>query len=230
MEFTLLGAALLGMVPLGLMLRYAPVPGAPENLGDVVLTGAMVGLFAGRLAAMIGNGVNPLTNPGDILIVRSGVATGWATLAAIAWVIVATRPAGLAALDAAAPAALVGLGGWHSGCLVRDACLGTPTGLPWGMHLAGSDVSRHPTELYAALLLVAAGIALWLLLRHRNRRIGVAAGLTLAVAAGIRLGTEPFRPALGDGPLWWYVAGIGIGLVTASAAAVRHRRVAGASG
>jgi prolipoprotein diacylglyceryltransferase len=230
MEFTLLGAALVGMIPLGLMLRYLPVRDAPEHLADVVLTGAMVGLFVGRLAAMLGNGVNPLTNPGDILIVRSGVATGWATVAAIAWVVVVTRPAGLAALDAAAPAALVGLGGWHAGCLVRDACLGTPTGLPWGMRLAGSEVARHPTELYAALLLGLAGVAMWLLLRRRRRRLGVAAGLALAVAAVVRLATEPLRPALGDGPRWWYVAGIAIGLLGAAAAGGLHRRVARPTG
>ena len=53
--------------------------------------GAVVGLFAGRLASMIGSGINPLTSPFDILIVRGGVATGLAALAALATVAAMAR-------------------------------------------------------------------------------------------------------------------------------------------
>ena len=56
-------------------------------------------------------------------------------------------------LDAVAPGAMFGLAGWHGGCVMRDACLGTPTGFPGVGRPRQAGVDRHPVELYAALLL-----------------------------------------------------------------------------
>ncbi|HDH03066.1 MAG TPA: hypothetical protein ENH15_02330, partial [Actinobacteria bacterium] len=177
----------------------------------------------GRLAAMIASGVNPIQRPGDIIIVRSGVATGWATMAALAWAVWASRPLWRRALDNAGPAALIGLAGWHSGCLLRDACLGPKTDLPWAMRLDGSVVGRHPTELYAAALLAAIGGLLWFLVKNRPHLAGTGlpAGLALAAAGATRLITEPLRPALGDGPIGWYALAIVAGLVYAATLTIR---------
>ena len=101
---------------------------------------------------MISDGVNPLTNPGDIIIVRAGVATGPAALAALAVLIALARTEIVVVADGLAAAALGGLAGWHAGCLARDACLGTPSDLPWALSLEGSDITRHPVEIYAAAL------------------------------------------------------------------------------
>jgi len=226
-EFTLLWAVLVGVAALLAVLRFAPLPDARKDLGDIVLTAAMIGLLVGRLASMIANGVNPIASPGDIIIVRSGVATGWATVAALAWAIWASRPRWRPALDNAAPAALIGLAGWHSGCLLREACLGPKTDLPWAMRLNGSVVGRHPTELYAAALLLVTGGLLWLLVRSRPHLAGTGlpAGLALAAAGATRLVTEPLRPSLGTGPVAWYALAIVVGLVYGVSRTIRRRTV-----
>ena len=76
MEFTLLFAAFFGVAGFWLMLRWEAARGnaadCAADLWEIGLTAAVVGVFVGRLAAMIADGVNPLTNPGDILIVRAG--------------------------------------------------------------------------------------------------------------------------------------------------------------
>lgn len=222
MEFTLLGAVFVAIVPLYLVIRWEAMRGnaasCARNLWDVALGAIVVGVLVGRLAAMILDGVNPLTNPADILIIRGGVATGPATIAALATVVWLGRGVVWEVLDGLSAAALAGLGGWHGGCVVRDSCLGSPSELPWAIAQEGSAVTRHPVEIYAALLLLAAGIvvALW---RARGRpALGLPAGVALAVASGVRLFTEPLRPSLGNGPVWWYLAGVlaGIAVIVAS--------------
>lgn len=212
MEFTLLYAALTGFgfawVAVRLLQRAGRMPSQLDRPFDILLGGGVVGLFVGRVAAMIIAGVNPLTNPADILLVRGGVDTGFAALAALGTVVWYARDDPVPAADALAPAALAGLAGWQTGCLWRGACLGTVSDLPWAWAQPGSDVARHPTELYAAIgFLVAAFVVARL-----PRRPGLASGIAVAAAALVRLSTQPLRPALGIGPTWWYVAGVVAGL------------------
>lgn len=227
MEFTLLFAVLIGVLGLYGFLwwegKRGNAAGCSRSLWDLALTSAAIGLFIGRLAAMIGDGVNPLANPGDIIIVRSGVATGPAALAALVTMAVLARRELVVVADGLAAAALGGLSGWHAGCLARDACLGTPSDLPWAYSLDGSAITRHPVELYAALLFLVVGAALAWFKAYRRPAPLVPAGIALAAAGGIRLLTEPIRPALAGGPEPWYwaaiVAGsavVGYGLVTRS--------------
>jgi prolipoprotein diacylglyceryltransferase len=218
-EFTLLGAMFVGVVPLYAVLYWeakrANAASCARNLWDVALTAIIVGAVVGRIAAMVSDGVNPLTHPADLIIIRGGVATGPAAVAALATVAWLGRDELWAVMDGLAAAALAGLGGWHLGCVVRDACLGTPSDLPWAIAQEGSTVTRHPVEIYAALaLFVAAGlVALW---RVRSRpRPGVAAAVALAVASLVRLATEPLRPTLAGGPIAWYILGTLVGLIAA---------------
>ena len=228
MEFTLFGAVLFAVVPLYSVLyweaRRGNAAACTRDLWDVALTAAVVGLLVGRLAAMLGDGVNPIANPADIIIVRGGVATGPATVAALSTAAWLGRRELWPVMDGLAAAALAGLSGWHAGCVVRDACLGTPSDLPWAYSQAGSTVTRHPVELYAALLLgiAAAGIALW---RRRSRVApSAAAGLALAIAGLVRLVTEPIRPALGDGPVLWYWTALLVGAATVAVARLRTQK------
>ncbi len=123
MEFTLLFAAATALAAMWIANRMARPD--VEKPTDLLIGAAAVGLFVGRLAAMVIDGVNPITNPGDIIIVRAGVDTGFATVGALAALAWATR-AGLPRVsDLLAPAAVAGLAGWHAGCVWRDACLGT---------------------------------------------------------------------------------------------------------
>ena len=211
MEFTLLGAVFVGILPLYAMLYWEAKRGnaadCARNLWDIALGAVVTGLFIGRLAAMVADGVNPLMNPGDILIVRGGVATGpavVATLITVAWL---GRDSLWTVFDAIAAAALAGLAGWHAGCVVRGTCLGTPSDLPWALAQEGSPITRHPVEIYAALLLGAAAVAIAMWRARGRPASGIPAGIALATAALVRLATEPLRPSLGSGPVAWYVAG-----------------------
>jgi prolipoprotein diacylglyceryltransferase len=217
MEFSLLGAVLVAVVAVWLVLRLEAGRGnaadCTGDLWDALLLAGIVGLAVGRVAAMLLDGTNPVTNPGDFVIVRGGVDTTAASLSAIAALGWRFRADLWWMLDAAAPAAVAGLAGWHAGCLVREsACLGTPSDLPWAIGQAGSSVTRHPVEIYAAVLLAgaAAGLALWK--RHRRPPRGVVAGAAIAAAGLTRLVTEPLRPSLGSGPVWLYGAGVVVGL------------------
>jgi prolipoprotein diacylglyceryltransferase len=230
MEFTLLGAVFVAMVPLYVTLyweaRRGNAASCAKNLWDVALTAAIVGVFVGRVAAMIGDGVNPLAHPADLIIVRGGVATGPAAVAALATVIWIGRDELWPVLDGIAAAALAGLGGWHAGCVVRDACLGTSSDLPWAFAQEGSTVTRHPVELYAALMLLigAASIAIW---RMRGRPApGIPAGLALALAGFARIVTEPMRPTLGGGPTLWYWGGLILGIALVAWSWIRRDNAA----
>jgi prolipoprotein diacylglyceryltransferase len=214
MEFTLLGAVALAAAATGGVLWFeqgrANPPGSARRLADAALAAALAGLLAGRLASMVAGGNNPLTHPADIVIVRSGVDTGFAALAALLVLVLYGRHDLWATADGLAPAALAGLAGWQVSGVFRSAWLGTPSGLPWAAAQAGSTVTRHPVEIYAALalLLAAVGLHLWM---RRSTRPGMVGAAALLVAAAVRLATEPLRLSLGAGPEWWYGAGVAAG-------------------
>jgi prolipoprotein diacylglyceryltransferase len=210
MEFTLLGAALTALVFAAVGLRARPL-NAPDRPLDRLIGAALVGLFLGRLAAVVGSGINPLLNPGQMLLVRGGVDTVAASLGgtlALAWPLRRRLPA----LDNLAPVALLALAGWHAGCLWRSTCLGAASDLPWAWSLPGSDIDRHPVEIYAALGLLAGA----LLIAGSHRRPGTNTGLAIAVASLVRLVTEPIRPSLGPGPAWFYGIAVAIGVALAA--------------
>jgi prolipoprotein diacylglyceryltransferase len=225
MEFTLLWAAVLAVGGMWVMIRVERRLGLlPEDRSDwfdLLLGAAMTGLVVGRLAAMALTGTNPFTHPADIILIRGGVNTGFASIAALSFLVWAVRRSIPTALDAVSPAALVGLAGWHGGCVFRGACLGTQSDLPWAFAEPGSELTRHPTEIYAVLLFVVAALGvLWML--HRTIRAGVVASAALASAGLIRLITEPMRPSLDSGPVWWYVTALLVGVLLVAAAFVRR--------
>lgn len=213
MEFSLLGTVVVAVAAAcgALALTHRRDGAQRRRTIDLVATGLLAGIAAGRLWAMIATGTNPLTHPVDILIVRGGVDTVAATLGALAAVAWASRTDLLPMLDGVAPGAAFGLAGWHAGCLVRNACLGTPTTLPWGWSATADGPGRHPVELYTAILLVLAG---WLVLRLWQRRpgTGMATAVALLAAATTRAVSEPLRPVLGDGLLVEYLVAAGASL------------------
>jgi prolipoprotein diacylglyceryltransferase len=206
MEFTLLAAAVTAVAAMWLTLRLTGHAGC----FDLLVTAAVVGLFTGRLVAMVLAGVNPITRPLDILIVRGGVDTVGAAVGAIVYLAWITRDR-REILDAVAPAAVAGMAGWHAGCLWRGTCLGAAADIPWGWTLSGSDIVRHPVELYAAGLLVVGAWALTRIPAGNGRR----ALLAFAAVAGARLVTQPLRPSLSGETAWWYGAAVVLGVTGA---------------
>lgn len=226
MEFTLLFNALLAFGAVFISLRWlGRDPRLAEDAPrawDVLLGAAIAGLLVGRLTAMIAAGTNPLTHLLDVILIRAGVDTVGATLGfllALGW---AYRDGVVAAADALAAPILFGLAGWHGGCLVRGSCTGTGTSLPWGLP-GTADVSRHPVEVYTAVLLLVAAILL-----ARAWRRGVLTGFlgpwALTAAAGSRALTEPLRLHLGSGLLGVYLLGVTLGFGLAYCQRWKHHR------
>ena len=182
----------------------------PDRPLDRLIGASVLGLFVGRIAAMLSQGINPLANPADIIIVRGGVAAPAATLAALAAIFWPERD-NPSAVDALAPAAVLGLAGWHAGCLWRGACLGAASDLPWAWSGPTSEITRHPIEVYAAIALIAGA---WLVSRLGWRPL-LRTGTALGLASLVRLVTEPLRPTLSGGPIGWYAAGVVVGLFIA---------------
>lgn len=214
MEFTLLFAVLtayVSMLATGRALRGRVA--AVKSPIDAMLGAASIGLLTGRLAAMISDGVNPLTNPFEILLVRAGVRTELAATVAVGTLLWMWRHHLPAWPDAVAPIALAGLAGWHGGCVWRGTCLGTVSHLPWAFPIDGSEITRHPVELYAAIALLA---SIPLVIRF-GRRPWVATGLAVAAAGAVRLATQPLRPSLTGGPVGFYVVAVVTGIVLALA-------------
>lgn len=209
MEFTLLWAVLTAVALGWVGLRIWPER-VPEHAFDRLLGTAVAGLAAGRLTAMITQGVNPLTDPAAIIVVRGGVHTGVASLVFMA-VLVWTNRSSHHAVDAVAPSVLLALAGWHAGCMWRGTCLGAVSDLPWAWALPGSALTRHPVEIYAA-----AGLAIgaWLVSRL-GWRIWLRSGVALVVVSLVRLVTEPVRPSITGGPVSWYVTGGIVGVLVA---------------
>lgn len=216
MEFSLLGAVIIAVVPLYAVVNLENKLGnnrlCHRSLTDLAISAVLAGVVVGRLSAMILDGVNPLTHPADILIIRGGVATVPATIAALVTVAWYSRDALWPVLDSLAAPALAGLSGWHAGCVIRGSCLGTSSDLPWAVAQSGSDITRHPVEIYAAIALGLGAFGVVLLRRRRVPASGIAAGAALAWASAVRLATEPLRPSLGNEVVVWYTLGVGLGL------------------
>jgi prolipoprotein diacylglyceryltransferase len=218
MEFRLLGAALVafGCVAGVIALSSRGDPKTRRSDTDVALGAILAGVAAGRVVAMILGGTNPIMRPADLLIVRGGVDTAAASLTAGLAVVLITRRSAPMAMCRLAPAALAGLAGWHGACLIRGACLGTPSTLPWALAEPGSAITRHPVEIYTALLL-AGGIVAVVVAYRRIGSASTTVGLAIALAGFARLATEPMRPVIGGSLAWLYavalVAGVAVALL-----------------
>ena len=221
MEFTLLWAALTAFAAAFVVLRLTR-PIVPDRPFDRIVGAAVAGIAVGRVAAVLMQGTNPITSPGELLIIRGGVDTVFASLSGVAVLVWPLRRMPTA-LDAIAPAVLTALAGWHGGCLWRSTCLGAISDLPWAWPLPGSDITRHPVEIYAAVLLLAGA---WAIKRIKSFA-GTAAAMAIFWAGLARLVTEPLRPSLGAGLSWFYALATVAGLVAAGLLALRSRRLAG---
>ena len=216
MEFTLLAAAAFAVAALYGMLyweaRHGNADRCAGNLFETAVTSAALGIFIGRIVAMLLDGVSPITHPADILLVRAGVSTVGATLGALAVFAWLSRRELIPMADGISAGALAGLAGWHAGCVARDACLGTASDLPWALAQEGSSLTRHPVALYAAALFAAAAVAIALWKAYRRPGFGIPASTALIAAGTIRLLVEPMQPSLSGGPVWFYALGVVVGV------------------
>lgn len=222
MDLTLLLRALGAMATMALALwasrRNSPY-GASEPFGDL-LGAVLVGMAAGRLAYVVGEGIDILENPMELVLVRGGVAPVPAAMGALAYLAWTCRSHLLDRIDRLAPAVLAGMAAWEAGCWWQGSCLGSPTDVWWAMGLPGSDLTRHPVGIYqAALLVVGAALLWWRPLRWR----GAIAAAGLAWASAVRLAVPLWSVAGWSTWRWWYLAGVLIGLGGVLGARLRCR-------
>ena len=212
MDLTLLSRAVgsVAAASLGLwLLRRDRPPDSAGPFGDL-LGAVLAGLAAGRLAYVLAEGIDLLGRPLDFVMVRGGIAPGPAALAALGYLAWTCRSNLAARMDHLAPAALLGLAVWEAGCWWQGACLGTPSELWWAVALPGSEVTRHPVGLYAAVLLAAG--AVWLLSFPLPRK-GATAAAGLGWASAIRLAVPLWSVGAWSNWTWWYLSGLMVGLL-----------------
>lgn len=173
-----------------------------------VLCAVLTGLAVGRLAYVLGEGIDVLSHPMELIFIRGGVAPVPAAAAGsgfLAWV---CRSDLLNRADHLAPAVLAGLAAWEGGCWWQGSCLGAPSGLWWSMALPGSDLTRHPVGLYAAGLQLVG--AVWLAWRPLSMK-GANAAVALGWASAVRLVIPLWSVEGWSRWTWWYLVGLLIG-------------------
>ena len=183
-------------------------PDLPSPFNDL-LGAVLVGMAVGRLAYLLGEGVDLIAHPIELILVRGGISPVPAAMAAIGFLAWECRSDLWRRMDFLAPAGLAGLAVWEAGCWWQDACLGSPSGLPWAMALPGSDLTRHPVGMYAAGLLAAG--AVWLLLRPLRWK-GASAAAGLGWASTVRLAVPLWSVGNWSNWAWWYLLGVVLGL------------------
>lgn len=212
------GAMAAAALALWILRRTRPaVVGDPFN---DLLGAVLVAIAVGRLAYLWAEGVNVFADPIELILVRGGIAPVPAAAGAVGFLAWACRSDLLNRMDYLAPAALSGIAVWEAGCWWQGACLGSPSGLWWAMALPGSELTRHPVGLYAAVLFGA--MAVWLMVRPLPWK-GASAALALGWAAAIRSIVPLWSVGGWPNRGWWYLVGVILGLVGVVAARSRAR-------
>ena len=208
-----LGAMLAAALVLWLSRRHSP-PGSSQPFSDL-LGAVLVGMAAGRLAFVVGEGINLFARPMELIFIRGGIAPVPAAVAAVGYLAWTCRSDLLRRLDHVVPAVLAGLAVWEAGCWWQGSCLGSPSELWWAMPLPGSDLLRHPAGMYASALLAAGALLLW---GRPLRWNGANAAAGLGWASAVRLSTPLWSVGLWSNWTWWYLVGtvVGVGGVLAA--------------
>ncbi len=190
------------------MLRRRRPPEFSEPFNDL-LGAVLVGMAVGRLAYLLGEGIDLIEHPIEIVLVRGGIAPVPAAMAALGYLVWSGRSDLSIRMDHLAAPALAGLAIWEAGCWWQGSCLGSPSGIWWAVALPGSDLTRHPVGMYAAGLLAAG--AVWLLLRPLRWK-GASAAAGLGWASTVRLAVPLWSVGNWSNWAWWYLLGVVLGL------------------
>jgi phosphatidylglycerol:prolipoprotein diacylglycerol transferase len=150
--------------------RQKRPPGFGSEVGFWLMLSGLVGA---RLAYILANLDVYLADPREILYIRHGglVFYGGAIGAAFGLMVFARarRDSVPGLLDFAVSGLPLGHAIGRVGCFLNGCCYGTPTSLPWGVHVEGA--CRHPTPLYETAANLAVYAAL-LRLGSRKQRDG----------------------------------------------------------
>jgi prolipoprotein diacylglyceryltransferase len=200
----------------------------PQPFNDL-LGAVLMGIAVGRVAYLLGEGIDLLSRPLELIFIRGGIAPIPAAAAGLGYLVWTCRADLLNRMDHLAPAALAGLAVWEGGCWWQGSCLGSPSGLWWSLPLPGSDLTRHPVGMYAAVVLAVGAL---LLARRPLRGKGETAAAGLSWICAVRLATPLWSVGAWTNWTWWYLVGLLIGSVGMLTLRIRSRgaKERGASG
>ena len=182
-------------------------PGYSQPFNDL-LGAVLAGIAVGRLTYVLGEGIDALARPMELIFIRGGVSPVPAAAAGVGYLAWTCRSDLLRRWDHLAPAVLAGLAVWEGGCWWQGSCLGTPSQLWWAVALPGSDLTRHPVGMYAAVLLIVGAVLLW---RRPLRPRGATAAVGLGWASAVRLAMPLWSVGAWSDWTWWYLAGVLVG-------------------
>lgn len=166
--------------------------------GDHVYNAGLYGLIAGIVVARFGHVIAywPAyrTQPLEIIGLNTHAFLPWpgiiSALAVAGWYLYRHRLPAAVMLDATAPGLLAGVAVGQVGALLAGYNPGAPANLPWAINLWG--VTRHPSQLYEALAVIAVLVVVWRLL-HRRAPAGMIAWTALLGYGLSRWLLEPFQ-------------------------------------
>ncbi len=194
-----------------------------DRLSTLALVGLVVGVVGARVAyalehldAYAADPLGLISNNLGTFSVTEGVVIG--VTAAALYGRIHKLPL-RRTLDALAPLVIAGSGAVALAQLASGDGFGTPTDLPWSIHLWDAD--RHPTQVYAFLGALVVGLIWWRWARTLSAGLGF-----LSVCAGTAatiVFVEAFR---GDSALLaggWRSAQV-VGLVALAASLILMRR------
>lgn len=191
------------LVALQLAARQAPRIGLePNRLIDFCLWMVVGGLLGARLVYILQNWPTYRDAPWELiridhggLVFYGGLIGGVATGLALKrrW-----RMPGWATADLLLPYLALAQAIGRVGCFFNGCCYGEPTRGPLGVTFPGTDIARHPTQLYEAVFLFV--FSTWLIRRGRGETApGTQVGW-YALGYGLwRFAVEFLR---GDNPAW----------------------------
>lgn len=207
MDLTLLLRAVGAMGAAALVLWVSRRRLPPDYLQPFndLLGAVLAGIAVGRLTYVLGEGIDVLASPLELILIRGGVSPVPAAAAGVGYLAWTCRSDLLSRGDHLAPAVLAGLAVWEGGCWWQGSCLGAPSGLWWAVALPGSDLTRHPVGMYVAVLLMAGAVWLWW---RPLRERGSTAAAGLGWACAVRLATPLWSVGAWSDWTWWYLAGL----------------------
>lgn len=140
---------------------------------DAVVWVAIAGLIGARALYIVQNQLDQVARDplSALMIWEGGLSFYGAVIGALLALAVFARRHSLRLAPlagAAAPAAALGQGIGHFGCLISGDSFGVPTSLPWAViyrspaAMAPQNVPLHPTQLYEAVALLLLFAGLWL--------------------------------------------------------------------
>lgn len=210
-----------------------------EAVSEAIVWIAVASLVGSRALYVVQNELGTIAaDPLHALMIwQGGLSFYGGLVAAIGALVIFARRRGLPFFllaDVAAPAAALGQGMGHIGCLITGDSFGTVTSVPWAVvyrnpaAMAPQGVPLHPTQIYEALALGMLFVVLW---RGRRRLEALGSGALAAAyllgLSGIRFGLFFLRdePAvlLGLKTAQWIGLGIAaVGLAILAAVAARR--------